>query len=129
MRYLKQFTIIIVISLVGELLNYILPFMIPASIYGLAIMLVCLMLGVIKVEHIKETSDFLLDIMPIMFVPAAVGLMDSWGVLRQILAPALIVSVGGTILVMIITAVITQKIANAQAKDEAASDLEKGGAE
>ncbi len=110
MRYLKQFSIIMTITLVGELLKELLPFMVPASIYGLFLMLVLLITGLLKVEQIKDTSDFLLDIMPIMFVPASVGLMDSWGILQDILVPVLVVSVFGTLIVMIVTAKTTEAV-------------------
>lgn len=103
MKYIKQITIIMTISLLGELLAEMLPFTIPASVYGLFIMLAALMTKIIKVEHVKESSDFLMDIMPIMFVPASVGLMASWGLLKEILVPVLIVSILGTIIVMIIS--------------------------
>ena len=101
MKYIKQFTIIMTICLLGELLARTLPFTIPASVYGLFIMLLALITGIIKPKHVKETSDFLMDIMPIMFVPASVGLMVSWELLREILVPVLIVSVLGTLVVMI----------------------------
>lgn len=103
MKYIKQFTIIITISLMGEVLANILPFTIPASVYGLFIMLLALMTKIIKPSHVKETSDFLMDVMPIMFVPASVGLMVSWGLLKEILAPVLIVSVVGTLIVLIVS--------------------------
>ena len=48
MKYVKEFGIILIVSLVGELLNYFLPLPVPASIYGLALMFLCLMLGIIK---------------------------------------------------------------------------------
>ena len=47
MKYVKEFGIILIVSLVGELLNYFLPLPVPASIYGLALMFLCLMLGII----------------------------------------------------------------------------------
>lgn len=103
MKYIKQFTIIMTISLLGELLAEILPWTIPASVYGLFLMLMALMTKIIKVEHVKETSDFLMDVMPIMFVPASVGLMVSWGLLKEIMIPVLIVSVLGTLVVMIVS--------------------------
>lgn len=103
MKYIKQFTIIMTICLLGELLARALPFTIPASVYGLFIMLLALITGIIKPKHVKETSDFLMDIMPIMFVPASVGLMVSWELLREILVPVLIVSVLGTLVVMIVS--------------------------
>lgn len=103
MKYIKQFTIIMTICLLGELLARTLPFTIPASVYGLFIMLLALITGIIKPKHVKETSDFLMDVMPIMFVPASVGLMVSWELLREILVPVLIVSVLGTLVVMIVS--------------------------
>lgn len=103
MKYIKQITIIMTISLLGEVLAEMLPFTIPASVYGLFLMLIALMTRIIRVEHVKESSDFLMDIMPIMFVPASVGLMVSWGLLKEILVPVLIVSVFGTIIVMIVS--------------------------
>lgn len=110
MRYIKQFSIILVISLMGELLHEFLPFSMPASIYGLVLMLVALISGLIKVEHVKETSAFLLDVMPIMFVPPAVGLVDSWGILQEILIPFVLVGTVSTIIVMVVSGKVTQGI-------------------
>ena len=49
MKYMKQFCIIMGISFLGELLKYFLPFPIPASIYGLVLMLAALMLSLIHI--------------------------------------------------------------------------------
>lgn len=108
MRYVKQFGIIIVISLMGELLKELLPFSIPGSIYGLVLMLLGLITGLVKVHQVKDVSNFLLDIMPILFIPSTVGLMVSWGTLKEILVPVLLVCIVGTIIVMGITGKVTQ---------------------
>lgn len=79
MKYVKQFLIIIGISLAGEILKYILPLPIPASIYGMAILFIALLAGIIKLKDVRETGKFLIEIMPLMFIPAGVGLMSSWG--------------------------------------------------
>lgn len=73
-KYLKQFLIILGITFIGEILKMFLPMPIPASIYGMVIMFVGLMTGIIKYESVKETGKFLIEIMPIMFIPAGVGL-------------------------------------------------------
>ena len=62
MKYVKEFGIILIVSLVGELLNYFLPLPVPASIYGLVLMFLCLMLGVIKLSDVHDTACFLLCI-------------------------------------------------------------------
>ena len=46
--------------------------------------------------------------MPLMFIPAAVGLLDSWGVLRPILIPFLVITLLSTVIVMVITGKVTQ---------------------
>lgn len=89
MKFIRQFLIILAVSFVGELLNYFIPLPIPASIYGLVLMLICLQRGIIPLEAVRETGKFLVEIMPLMFVPAAVGLLESWEVLRPVWMPVL----------------------------------------
>lgn len=108
MKYVKQFLIIITISFIGELCNKAIPLPIPASIYGLVILFVTLMTGVIKVEQVKETGKFLIEIMPLMFIPAAVGLLDSWNVLKPIWIPVVAITLITTVLVMVVTGRVTQ---------------------
>ena len=112
MRYARQFGIIITISLMGELLSKLLPCSMPGSICGLIIILIALCTGVLKVEEVKGASDFLLEIMPILFIPSTVGLMESWGILKEILIPVLIVCIFGTVIVMGVTGQITQLVIN-----------------
>lgn len=83
MKYINQFLIILLISFLGEILKCLLPLPIPASIYGMIILFLGLMTKVIKLESVKETGKFLIEIMPIMFIPAGVGLMTTWGFYSQ----------------------------------------------
>ncbi len=110
MKYIKQFLIIISISCIGELLNYIIPLPIPASIYGLVIMLGLLTSKKLKLEAVKETADFLINIMPIMFIPASVGLIAYWEQLQPFLIPVIVITLISTIFVMIATGKTTDFI-------------------
>ena len=85
MKYILQFEIIIAISLIGELLNRIIPLPIPASIYGMVILFTALCTGLIKLSAVRETGKFLIYIMPMMFIPATVGLLESWSVMQEFL--------------------------------------------
>lgn len=85
MKYLKQFMVILAFSFLGEVLHQVLPLPIPASVYGLVFMLAALMTGVLKLHQVKEASAFLIEIMPVMFIPAAAGLIDSWGILQPVI--------------------------------------------
>lgn len=110
MKYLRQFFIIMLISLLGEALKWLIPLPIPASIYGLVLMLLALCTGVITVDKVEEASTFLIEIMPVMFIPASVGLLDSWGTLKDIILPIGAIIVITTIVVMGLTGKITQGI-------------------
>lgn len=110
MKYVKQFLIILGISLVGELLNRLLPLPIPASIYGMVIMFFGLMTGIIRLESVKETGTFLIEIMPVMFIPAGVGLMESWGIMKPMLVPVCIITVVTIVTVMAATGRVSQWI-------------------
>lgn len=110
MKYLRQFFIIMLISFLGEILRWFIPLPIPASIYGLVLMLTALCTGIIKVEKVEEVSTFLIEIMPVMFIPASVRLLDSWGELKSIILPVGAIIIISTIVVMAVTGKITQAI-------------------
>lgn len=100
MRYVGQFCIILLITFIGEALNALLPLPVPAGIYGMALMLIALCAGILPLSAVEETGDFLIEIMPVMFIPAGVGLLSSWGALRPMLVPAVIAVVPVTVIVM-----------------------------
>ena len=110
MKYINQFLIILLISFLGEIFKCLLPLPIPASIYGMIILFLGLMTKVIKLESVKETGKFLIEIMPIMFIPAGVGLMTTWGRLQPILLPVSIITAVTIITVMVATGWVSQII-------------------
>lgn len=111
MKFLRQFMIILLLSFLGEVLKMFIPLPIPASVYGLVLMLVCLMTGALKTSQVKDAAFFLIEIMPVMFIPAAAGLIDSWKVLQPLLLPILVITVVITVFVMVITGKVAQMIA------------------
>lgn len=117
MKYLKQFTLILAYSCIGELLHTILPLPIPASIYGIALLFLSLEFKIIKLEKVKDTGKFLIEIMPVMFIPSSVGLMDSWGLMKASLLPYIAIPIISTILVMGVSAWITQLIVRLDKKN------------
>ena len=111
MKFLRQFMIILLLSFLGEVLKMFIPLPIPASVFGLVLMLLCLVTGILKTSQVKEAAFFLIEIMPVMFIPAAAGLIDSWKVLQPLLLPILVITVVITIFVMVVTGKIAQMIA------------------
>ena len=99
MKYVRQFWIILLISAMGEALHVLIPLPVPASVYGLVIMLIALGTHIIRLEQVKEAAEFLIEIMPVMFIPAGVGLLESWPSLRPVWIPVVFISVATTIIV------------------------------
>ena len=120
MKYIIQFEIIIAISLIGELLNRLIPLPIPASIYGMVILFTALCTGIIKLSAVKETGKFLIYIMPMMFIPATVGLLESWSIMQNFMTAIIVISLVSTVAVMVLTGRITQFIINAKNKEKKA---------
>ena len=110
MKYLRQFMIILLVSFVGELLKYAIPLPVPASIYGLVILFILLDTGMLKLDAVKDTAIFLIEIMPLMFIPAGVGLMESWGDLNSMLVEVLVITVVSTVLVMGVSGKVTELV-------------------
>ncbi|WP_346913519.1 CidA/LrgA family protein [Clostridium sp.] len=108
MKYVRQFGIILAVTFIGEILKYIIPLPIPASIYGLIIMLIALKTKIVSLEQVKDTGTFLIEIMPLMFIPAAVGLLVSWDALKDICIPVIIITILTTVIVMATTGTVTQ---------------------
>lgn len=119
MKYMRQLGIILTVTCIGEFLKYVLPLPIPGSIYGLLLMLVLLATRIVPLESVKETGEFLIEIMPVMFIPAGVGLLDSWGQLSGILVPVITITVISTFAVMIVTGKVTDSLLKDDGKKQA----------
>ena len=108
MKFLHQFTVILFVSFLGEILHILIPLPVPASVYGLVLMFLALCTGILKLSQVKETAYFLIEIMPVMFIPAAVGLLDSWSALQSVWVPVILITILTTIIVMAVTGRTTQ---------------------
>lgn len=103
MKYIRQFGILLIISTIGEILRALIPLPIPGSIYGLVLLFLLLSLKILKLSDVEETGDFLLAIMPLLFIPAGVGVMKSWFHIRSVFLPLAVITVVTTLLVFIIS--------------------------
>ncbi len=108
MKYIRQFFIIIAVTFAGELLAGLIPLPVPAGIYGLLILFAGLMTGLIPYESVKETGKFLVEIMQVMFIPATVGLLKVWGVVKDSLLSYAVILVVTTFLVMAVSGLAAQ---------------------
>ncbi len=115
-KYLFQFTRILAFCFLGEILHAVLPLPIPASIYGLILLLLALRFNVVKLEDVKEVGLFLTGIFPLLFVPAAAGVMELWAEMGNMLLPILLAIFPVTVLVLITSGHTTQALVRRKQK-------------
>ena len=103
MTLIKQGAIIFGVTMAGEILYTLLPFPVPAGVYGLFLLLFFLLGGLVKLEQVETAGMFLLDIMAMMFIPATVGIIESKDLLLEVAVPYMIIISLITIFVMTVT--------------------------
>lgn len=108
LKYLKQFVIIVGFSLLGELLNTVIPLPIPASIYGFILLFLALCAGIFKPEHVDKASEFLIGIMPVLFVAPAANILAYFDIIAPKLVPILVIVISSTFVVFAIAGHVTQ---------------------
>ena len=121
MKYLTQFLRIAAITLVGELLQRLIPLPVPASVYGLILLFIALCTGVIKLEQVKDAAGFLISILPILFVPTAVGILENWGMIKDDVIPIFLLALLSTVVTFGIAGRVTQNLRKKEEKKDAAS--------
>lgn len=108
MKYLRQLLYILLFSFAGEALQALIPLPVPAAIYGIILMLLALVTGIMKQEHIADTAQFLITIMPVLFVAPAVKILQYWGVIAPKVGAIIVIVVISTFLVFAVSGLVTK---------------------
>lgn len=108
MKYLSQFLIIMTVSLMGEILQRLIPMPIPASVYGIVLLFAALCLGIVKVEQVKAVGGFLSSILPILFVPPVVGILENWAIIRHSVLAIILLAAATTVMTFALSGRIAQ---------------------
>ena len=98
MKFLHQILLILLFSFLGELLHSLIPAPIPASIYGMVLLFLALSLKLVKPEQVKDTGNFLVTFLPVLFVAPIVSLMDCWDQISPNLLAISVILIVSTIL-------------------------------
>lgn len=104
MKIIKQIGIIFAVCWLSQLIEHFLPFSFPASVIGMILLLICLLTGVLKIEHIQEKADFLLGNMAFFFVPAGVSIINYFDILKNNVIQLLVICVVSTVVTFAATA-------------------------
>lgn len=120
MKYLHEAVIIAAITFAAEIIKFLLPLPVPASIYGLILLFLLLKSGVLKLDQIEHVGGLLLELMPLLLVPASVSFLTVLDMIQGMLLPVLIMGFVGTVVVMIVTGMISQALVRRDGEEKKA---------
>lgn len=126
MKILKQLSIILSIWALGEYISSLISsiIIIPGSIMGMLLLFIFLKTKIIKLEKIEDISDFFLKNIGIFFIPPGVGLIASWGIIKQNGLVLILTTVISTIAVIATTGIVVDKLVLLKKKDETKENVE-----
>lgn len=129
MEILKQWIIVLCVYFLGEGVSKFLSLPIPGNITGMIFLFLFLATGIIKLEKIELAAKSLLDNLAFLFIPAGVGLMNSFGIISSYAAQILFIVLITTFIVMASTGITVQyvikKVENMASKKQINNDKEK----
>jgi holin-like protein len=121
MKIVKQIGIIFAVCWASQILSGFLPFVFPASIIGMLLILVLLLTGILRIEHVQEKSSFLLSNMAFFLIPAGVSVINYFDLIGRNILILVFICVVSTIIVFIITALTVKAMLLLTAKFSGAS--------
>ena len=118
MKYLKQIVYILSFTLIGQVLEQVVPFPVPGAIWGLVLLFLALCVGLVKVRDVEDVSKFLISFLPVMFVAPSVNLLAYWDVVSAELVPIIVINVLTTLLVFAVSGLVTAWLLKGKGGDE-----------
>jgi len=109
-KTVKGIAIILAFLAIGEVCSILMGRFIPASVVGMILLFVALCLKIVKADAIREVATFLTDNMTIFFIPAFVGIMNQWGVIKTSFWGWCIVMVATIFIVMATSGIIAELV-------------------
>jgi holin-like protein len=107
---LKQFSIILSIYFLGELIQKTSGLPIPGNVIGMLILFFGLYTGIIKLNMIGKISDFLLENLAFFFLPAGISLITCFALLEGKWTAILVVSLISTVITLAVTGLTVELV-------------------
>lgn len=110
MRILVQSFWLLFFYLLGLGVSVLIGGIIPGSVLGMMLLFMALALGWLRPERVSRVSELLIDNMVLFFLPAAVGLITSVGLITANLTAILVAAAVSTVLIVAAVAVTQQRM-------------------
>lgn len=116
MKFLRESILILSLYFIGEFISKAFNIPIPGNIIGMLLLFTLLATGILKLEKVETISNFFLNHLAFFFIPAGVGLMNSFSEIKSSSVQILFICIITTIIVMATTGLVVQFVANLQKK-------------
>ena len=97
MNYIRQLGVLIACCVAGDALSILLHGALPGNVLGLTLLLLLLIFGPIRLNHVEHTADFLLQNMAFFFLPACLGVLEIFAQIKSEILAMLAVCVLATL--------------------------------
>ena len=118
MKYLTQFFWILLFCALGEVLAAVIPFPIPAAIYGLVLLFLALSFKILKIDQVADAAHYLISIMGVFFVSPVVNILAYWGVVKPNIGAICVIFVVTTALVFAVSGLVTKALLRKEEPNE-----------
>lgn len=108
MKFIRQLLWIILFSCLGELCRFLIPYPIPASVYGMVLMFAALATHILPLEEVRDAGGFLVSFLPVLFIAPTVNIISCWDAIKQDILPIVVVMIVPTILTFGVSGLVTQ---------------------
>lgn len=116
LRRLSQVALILLICVVCEGISAILPFPFPGSVLSMLLMLLLFSTKILKPEQIKESSDFLLGHMMLVFLPSFVSIMNYFDMLKTVWIQFALIVIISTVVTFFVGGLVVSLVSKLQAR-------------
>lgn len=82
-KIIKSFFVIFLVLWLGGVIKKVIPLPIPDMIYAMIMLFIFLYSKILKLDDIEEVAGTLLSVFSFFFVPASVGLIDSYKLIQN----------------------------------------------
>lgn len=108
MKFVRQIFWVILFSCIGELCRFLIPYPIPASIYGMVLMFIALATKILSLEEVRDVGGFLVSFLPILFIAPTVNIMACWDAIKDQIFAIILIVIVPTVLTFGVSGLVTQ---------------------
>lgn len=101
---LKGIITLLVFQFIGESITALFSLLIPGPVIGMVLLLIFLLIRKSSFESLDNTVNFFLKYLPLLFIPAAMGVITQFDVLSREFLPIFLATFVGTLIALAFTA-------------------------